>query len=732
MSCTVSLVGGGPTVAKKREKSKVVELLKKMPTEVQQELLAEAGFEPPDGGEPDPLEGTPYAIRGGCLCWKKPTRDGQVILPLCNFTARVVRDVSRDDGAEVQRVFEVEGRLASGKRLPRIAVPAEKFFSMSWVGQWGIDAVISAGQGVRDRLREAIQLVSRGAVQEKIFVHLGWRKLDGRWAYFHAGGAIGAECVLVEPEAESLRRYELPEDGSPEEGMKASLRLLDIGPREALLPLWAAVWRAPTCCVLYPTVTLWLHGETGSYKSTVAALFLRHFGRFTKDSLPASWLATDNSLERTCFLARDTLLVIDDYAPEQHPRQAAELDRRVSRLVRQIGNRAARTRIGSDLRLRPETPPNALVVATGEQLPLGVQSVAARILPVRFERERFDLEKLTQTQAEAYLLAQAMRGYIEWLAPQMDDLTLRLPSRFEQLRAKAAVKGHARLPEAVAHLQLGAELGAAYAASLGVLGEAEARKLAEECFAALLTLAQEHAKTLHEERPTLKFLQTLDAIFAQGKGHLADRQTGEQPPMAYHFGWKARETEDGEGEYYRGGELLGWADHEGIYLVPEAAWRAVNEYLRADGGFPIRERTLRDMLAREGLLERDSSGKTTRVAVCEGTKRRVLVLNLNKYLSLLQQGVTGVTEPSSPDVARDSELHQRCYSSQKSVTESVTAPEPVTPSDAKITPDNTLGVTEKGQKSCGLQGTVTPVTPFDEGEGYKNESAWIDDDDLPF
>lgn len=689
------------------------------------ELVEAAPVWDPPEEEADPLAGTPYLVHNGCICGKKFTRDGEmVIAPLANFMARIIRDAARDDGAEETRVFEIEGQLANGKPLPKISVPAEKFFGMSWVANWGVEAVIGAGMGVKDRLREAIQLLSKGATQERVYTHLGWRKIGGYWCYLHAGGAVGAENVLVDPESDALNRYALYADGTPEEGMRASLRLLEIGPPEVVLPLWCSVWRAPVNSLLYPTVTLWLHGMTGSYKSTLAALFLSHFGGpFSKDNLPGSWLATDNALERLCFLARDTVLVIDDYAPEQHPREAAALDKRVNRLVRQIGNRAARSRLQGDLRTRPETPPNALVISTGEQMPLGVGSVAARILPVLCEREKVDTVKLSQAQTNAHLLSRAMYGYLNWLAPKMDELAKALPQRFEELRARATVEGHARLPEAVVHLFLGAELGLRYAVEIGVLDQEKAEEIERQAWDILLTLAREHAKTLEEEKPALKFLQTLDAIFAQGKGHLVDRQTGDKPTMAHRFGWTYIETGDAQGEYKRNGELLGWADTEGIYLIPEAAWRAVNEYLRPSGGFPVRERTLRDMLVREGVLIKDEkTGKTTQVIRAEGTSRRVLCLNLNLYLSLLQKGVTGVTEAANPDVSSLSALPLRCNTGEKSVTESVTEADALHFPLPLVTLSAEKGVTPKTLDPQGFKGTsegnVTPVTPCKEEGGY--------------
>jgi hypothetical protein len=418
----------------------------------------------------------------------------------------------------------------------------------------------------------------------------------------------------------------------------------------------------------------------------------------------------------------------------------------VNRIIGQIGNRSARSRLKSDLTLRPDFTPNCLLISTGEQLPLAIQSRAARILPIPFDRKEINLEKLTASQAEAHLLPQAMRGYLEWLAPQMDELARTLPERFRELRAKAVMEGHPRLPEAVAHLQLGAELGLRYMVEAGVLSKTEAEEIEALSWETLLDLAREHGKLLEEERPALKFVHTLDAIFAQGKAHLVDRQTGDRPPMAEHFGWTYLETGDGQGEYRRGGDLLGWADKDGVYLIPEAAWRAVSEYLRSSGGFPVRERTLRDMLAREGLLIKDEkNGRTTRGVRMQGRPKRVLHLDLQIYISLLHKAVTPVTGAAKHTATRDSLLPPTGNTDEKAVTKTVTEGRVLPKLLPPVTAPEEKPVTSETLEAQGFEGIseegVTGVTGCEKGETYKeklfdageDEGEDTDElDDIPF
>ena len=118
-------------------------------------------------------------------------------LPLANFTARIVTEIRRDDGVDSTREFEIEARL--GGQTRRLVVAAAHFASLKWVTeQLGARAVIAAGMGVKDQVREAIQLLSSSQMAERtVYTHTGWRKLDGKWAYLHGGGAIGATGAVA-------------------------------------------------------------------------------------------------------------------------------------------------------------------------------------------------------------------------------------------------------------------------------------------------------------------------------------------------------------------------------------------------------------------------------------------------------------------------------------------------------------------------------------------------------
>jgi len=574
--------------------------------------------------------GDRYVVEGGSLCAVRYGRDGdRYAEPLCNFTAQVVEDVAHDDGEEVIRQFTVVGQLETGRRLPTVPVEASKFTGMGWVNDvWGVQAVVRAGWRTRDQLREAIQLRSTEAESRHVYTHTGWREIDGRRVYLHAGGALGLEGVAVELDRE-MARYHLPaQPQGVTEALCASLRFLEIGPTTVTVPLWAAVYLAPLAEIIYPAFTIWLYGVTGTLKSTTAALALSHYGAFTDKDL-SLWTDTANRLEKICFLTKDALLVIDDFAPVSDSYKARDLERDAARIVRNVGNRGGRGRLTSDLRLRVVYRPRGLVVSTGEQIPNG-QSVAARIYTVEMRPGDVDLERLTAAQAEAGRYPHALAGYLLWLADQWEHLAETLPQVWQKQRARllAEMSGsHLRIPEGLASLYLGLDLALAYAVEVGALTEVEAQTWRERGWEALKTGAEEQGQRVEQERPVVCFFEVLADLLAQG--------------------WVQLKTRDGEGRIGGdavGAELLGWYDEGFVYLLPDASYNRVARFLRDGGGcFPVKSHTLRKHLHDEGYLMRGSGGRYTDVVRVGEETHRVLRIHRDKvemHISL-SPGETG-------------------------------------------------------------------------------------------
>ena len=271
-------------------------------------------------------------------------------------------------------------------------------------------------------------MLSGSAPRRTVYGHLGWRRLGDRWAYLHSGGAIGPdgaiEGVEVDTGSDSFLSYQLPappEASALADAVRASLALLELGPDTITAPVLGAVYRAPLGEPSPIDFSLHLTGPTGAFKTELAALAQAHFGAaFNGRCLPASWADTANMLEKKAFLAKDAVLVVDDFAPTGTTADVQRLHREADRLFRAAGNRSGRARMRADGGSRPTYYPRGLIISTGEDIPSG-QSLRARLLVLELTPGEIPADRPlggAGRRGRSGLLAAAMAGYLRWLAPQ--------------------------------------------------------------------------------------------------------------------------------------------------------------------------------------------------------------------------------------------------------------------------------------------------------------------------
>ncbi len=583
----------------------------------------------------------PYKATKTGMVWLKPFNGKSVPVPLTNFSARVVEDIALDDGVELGRAFEIEAVLNGA--ATRFNVPADQFSRMDWVTEHlGASAVIYAGSGKRDHARAAVQLLSGDIRQRRVFTHLGWRNVNGRWVYLHAGGAIGA-CGTVEgvevslPEPLDRFALQAPPTGIPLAlAVRASLRFLDLAPDIITVPLYAAVARA-----VVATADFGLHivGPTGAGKSELCALGQQHFGSgMDSRHLPSCWTSTGNSLEALAFLAKDSLLTVDDFAPAGSTADVQHYHREADRVLRAQGNNAGRQRLKSDCSLRPARPPRGLMLSTGEEVPRG-QSLRARMLVLELGPSDLNWKLLTSCQQDAArgVYAKALAGFVRWMAPRHNAIHYQLPTRMRELRRQALQSGtHKRTPEIVANLALGLRHWLEYARQANAIGEAEAKAIWRRCWSGLgqaAAVQRNHQKT---SEPTRRYLELLNAAIACGRAHVAD-PTGTCPKHPEAWGWREVIVgNEGITDWRPSGEKVGWLDANHLFLEPAAAYATAQKLARDQGDtLTVDEHTLRRRLAEKGLLVTTSTS-TSRETITvrrklERRRREVLHLSVETF-----------------------------------------------------------------------------------------------------
>jgi hypothetical protein len=535
-----------------------------------------------------------YSIKESrhCKIYYNKQNDDWDQVPLCDFTAMITDDYQRDDGQDAKRWYTIRGRTSSGHELPEVNIEATRFASMQWLAEyWGSDAQVFPGSMNKEHVAAAIRDNSEIIRKRRYYTHTGWIEINGRRVFLTEAGAIGDESVVVDQDPR-LKSYRIPKPAmDPATAFRGSLEFLDVAITDMTLPLWAAMYLAPLSSVLEPSFTIWCTGESGSYKSTISALALCHYGSFSAKHLPTSWDTTSNRLEYLLFLAKDIPCLVDDYAPMPDINGQRQLDNLVNRIVRNMGNRQTRGRLQAAGVAQKDYFPRGLLISSGEQVP-GGHSISARYFQVPFTKDFVNMDQLTREQANTVTYRAAAYYYLDWLRDEWDELTrpmLKQWEGFRNLARSSQTDGvHSRLPEEVATLYMGLITGLMACVHYGAIDQARADELASQGWETLIRISASQDMLIREERPAEKYLEALRSLLGARKIFFRDKDSELEsiPPNQ---------------------TLVGWTDnmgHPGImYLNEGIAYQMVHEFYSHSGqAMTMRPPAIKKDLIRQGHI----------------------------------------------------------------------------------------------------------------------------------
>ena len=552
-----------------------------------------------------------YGVQDGCIA----QMTGESARKLTDFVVLPRMEMVRDDGVTKSLFFVLDGWTAKGRPLPRVTIPAKDLDGMKWVtDSWGFSASLAPGTATKDKVAWAIkkvgQLTARRVTE---YSHTGWRKIGGQWCYLYHGGAIGREGVTVD--MGPLRTYRL--DGSGAEGFsqmpfseaaKKSLRVQEIMKREIGTALLGTAYLAPlrefmTQTDVAPAFALYLYGESGTHKSTAAALAMAHFGNFHSRNAPASFNDTPNQVRGKAFLVKDMPLLVDDFHPTSSIQEKRQMSAMAQALSRAFGDSADRGRLNADRTIQESKPPRSVAIITGEDLPAVGASGLARFFILDIDKEDIPVgEEMTALQEDARKgwLQRAMRGYILWLQKQADELPERLHTMFLNFRQlvrkrQAETGGHDRAPEAVACILMGYSLMLNYMRDVGGITQEEAILMQREALELLSDMSRRQTRTMESEKPSRIFLTTLSELLVSKKAALRDLTPGPE-------GVKALSPLD---------TMVGYMDRDYYYLLPNVTFGAVQKLCREQGvEFPVSLKALYKHLRTDGIVTSDGDTVT--------------------------------------------------------------------------------------------------------------------------
>ncbi len=307
--------------------------------------------------------------------------------------------------------------------------------------------------------------------------------------------------------------------------------------------------------------------------------------------------STANALCDLLYLAKDVLFVVDEYKQQNTAQADRELRQKAETVLRAQGNLSGRERMDSNRQLIAARPPRGLTGVTGELLPDGASLRARLVLyGTGADPQRFEHVLSISNDARAGLLAQAMSGFVQYVAERAEGLNDELAERSAALLAQHSVGTHRRTPANLCSLLLGVEHALNFAVHVGAIDAARKAELWNMAETELLLIAEAQTEEIEAEDEVKRFLAVINTALMRGSAFL-ERKDGEIGPPKDHeraCGWTLERVEVNEFGapnepalisylWHARGRTIGWFDGESVMLDPASALAAAEEVLRISG-----------------------------------------------------------------------------------------------------------------------------------------------------
>ena len=551
--------------------------------------------------------GEPYFKSNDALWMIRRTAKGDIDSQIATFAPRILRETILHNANEDQKLFVLGGISASGEVLPECEIPAKDLGRMDWVDNRMPSDCLLFVEGQADKhVKNAIKTTASLAEHTDVWCYTGWQKIEGRWEFLMPG--YGEQEVRL---TDNLKRYAL-ESGCRDDDLLsfAAFVLSDVIPHAYLLPALCHTFLSPlnefmNQAGMQPRYLLAMIGQTGSYKSSLAAVVLSSFGEFSIDSFPLTFRSTANSVPEVGHILKDVLLVIDDYHPLSK-KDAEEMKNVLQVAVRAWGDHAGRTRLRPDASINEPKAPRGNVIVTGEFLPDLAPSDFARLFVVEMQKEVIEDKVMRDAQDLAHngLFRRVMSAYIDWIKDtylQTDESTAAFVSslRTQAQDVRSAwrdrlhderIEFHGRLPDAIASMTIGFRMLTEFLRSKNLLTDTDKQKLEEELDAVFLTTAKQQAGRMLASDPGYLYLKAVMQMVSE----------------------KTLRIDPADGQCHSvTNNLAGFIDDEYYYIRLERTLQEANRYYdRLNQPLNVTADALSKMLMDEKILEPQKGVRT--------------------------------------------------------------------------------------------------------------------------
>ncbi len=285
--------------------------------------------------------------------------------------------------------------------------------------------------------------------------------------------------------------------------------------------------------------------------------------------------------------------------------------------MRAYGDRTGKGRLRADSSPMESRPPQGNAIVTAEFTPDIGESGTARYFALELKESDVDLEILSAYQREAAngTFQRCMFAYTEWIRESFlfskeaeADFRKFLHSRFLFYRdsfRKNGIHCHGRVPETVAHMEIGMEFLLRFLQEQGGFADGWCQEVFENFQQILSRLAARQAESIEQDKPTHIFIRKLYALLESNQAYLLDRNDGNE------LGF---------------GTCIGYQDTEFLYLYSELTHKLVRKLCEDQGeNFSCSQKSLLKAMAEEGLIEPGTTQNTRPLRVGEKQKQVIFL-----------------------------------------------------------------------------------------------------------
>jgi hypothetical protein len=504
-----------------------------------------------------------YLLLDGKIIYRKENYRGTFEKTVADWAATALYQTCQvdDDGKEVH-VTTIE--LQRGSAVKKLEVPGEVFVDdialRRFIGaNAGAQYVVRAGMS--KHLVPAIVQLSGEFPTHRHYNFMGWKQIDGRWVYVSPGDCITANGRLAEPPSveldQRLRDYGLQTADWPESlaAFDAVTKVLpsDLAPALIAFALLPVIQRFFPESATKPAVHL--VGTSGSGKSEIASLLSSFYGNFSRDTPPAQWGDTINTVEMLGYPLADALYWVDDY------KDIYADTRTFTRFLQSYSRNLGRGRLTRDAKLQTSRPCRGLILSTGETSLEGEMSVSSRMMALEIPPWK-QRDPRGKALAEAEALRQKLPGFTahfaSWVARQLEggDFKTKIASRFSQNVKGYNAKVTREMGKSNAH-DRAVKNWAVLVTVFQMLSKFLEEMDEEYLLPAWQDCIVETVRSLRQERASEVFLDILGQLIASGQAVIDNdmKKPHEYPPSV---------------------TVVGYKDEGFVYLLPEIAHREVN------------------------------------------------------------------------------------------------------------------------------------------------------------